>query len=113
MMSEHKLAEKAKAEREAAIVGAIESLKKLARSYEVVFGQPVSRTPEQQAVLGELAVIGFDRIPLARPGPSGSIDPMQVCRNDGKREVYLHVTRMLEFASDARLIEEFVRKNNP
>lgn len=110
-MSEHKLAEKRNAEREAAILKAIESLKKLARSYEVAFGAAATRTPEQQAVLADLAMIGFDRIPLARPSPTGAIDPMQVCRNDGKREVYLHVTRMLEFASDEKQIEEFVRRN--
>lgn len=90
-----------------------EALKKrraLSRAYSLVFGaHPESRTPAQKAVFADLALIGFDRCPLLMntQDNNGSIDPLRLASNDGKRTVFLHIQRHLEeSASSPDPVEE-------
>lgn len=81
----------------------------MSRAYASVFGLPGSRTPQQNAVMADLGMIGFDKAPLLTNTQDGmgSIDPLRLAANDGKRTVFLHIQRHLEeSASSPETTEE-------
>lgn len=88
---------------------AIKKRRALSRSYAAVFGLPGSRNAHQNAVWADLAAIGFDKVPLLMNTQDGmgSIDPLRLAANDGKRTVFLHIQRHLEeSASSPEMPEE-------
>lgn len=103
------LQEKFLAEHEQSIKDEISKLTVTAAQYGEVYGFEGKRTDAQKVVMQDMANNGYDDRPLLGISPAGTVDPLVMAHNDGKRACYILVKRMLRMAQDPKELESFVR----
>lgn len=73
-------------------------VERLNRAYAQVFGSDGQRSTIQQAVWDDLAAGCFEFKSLAAICPDGTIDPVRLAWNDGRRSMFLYVRESIRRA---------------
>lgn len=68
---------------------------RLVRAYQVIFGQSGLRTPQQVAVLEDLALKGYRDRPTFIGLAGLPLDPLRAAVAEGHRMFYLHIMAQL------------------
>jgi len=81
---------------------------KLTAAYREVFGTDEKRNTSQRKVWDDLLEKTLARTSIHSPGRDGKIDPLDAAIRSGRRDIYLHIEKMLHFELD-----ELVKKQEP
>lgn len=108
-MSEHQAKAKLQAEHEQTIQQEIDAFQKTANDYLAVYGEEGKRTPQQESVWRDFMNNSFIDRPTFGLSPAGTVDPLVLAHNEGKRASFLLPQRMVKMALDRKELETFVR----
>ena len=74
-------------------------VERLNRAYAAVFGEEGRRSTTQEAVWNDLAMGSFEYKSIAQTASDGTIDPLRMAWNDGRRSMFLYIRESIRKAT--------------